>query len=109
MLWPLFTPGKGPSAHCTGGWVGPRAGLKQVRIISPPDGIQSPDRPAHSQSLYRLRYPAHGLCFSRLSDSRDWGLCNRVNHRGVIYASWNAENLRPSAMLTSCACTIDFM
>jgi len=24
-----------------------------------PSGIQSPDRPARSQSLYRLRYPAH--------------------------------------------------
>jgi hypothetical protein len=25
-----------------------------------PTGIQSPDRPARSQSLYRLSYPAHG-------------------------------------------------
>ena len=25
-----------------------------------PIGIRSPDRPAHSQSLYRIRYPAHG-------------------------------------------------
>ena len=25
-----------------------------------PTGIRSPDRPARSQSLYRLRYPAHG-------------------------------------------------
>jgi hypothetical protein len=24
-----------------------------------PTGIRSPDRPARSQSLYRLRYPAH--------------------------------------------------
>ena len=30
-----------------------------VRKISPPTGIRSPDRPARSQSLYRLRYPAH--------------------------------------------------
>ena len=34
--------------HFTGGWVGPR-------------GIRSPDRPARSQSLYRLRYPAHEM------------------------------------------------
>jgi hypothetical protein len=27
-----------------------------------PTGIRSPDRPAHSQSLYWLRYPAHILC-----------------------------------------------
>jgi hypothetical protein len=30
-----------------------------VRKISPPIGIRSPDRPARSQSLYRLSYPAH--------------------------------------------------
>ena len=27
--------------------------------ISHPTGIRSPDRPARSQSLHRLRYPAH--------------------------------------------------
>jgi len=26
-----------------------------------PTGIRSPDRPARSQSLYRLSYPAHGI------------------------------------------------
>jgi len=26
-----------------------------------PTGIRSPDRPARSQSLYRLRYPAHEI------------------------------------------------
>jgi hypothetical protein len=30
----------------------------QVQKISPPAGTRSPDRPARSQSLYRLRYPA---------------------------------------------------
>ena len=30
------------------GWVNPRAGL---------DGIQSPDHPVRSESLYRLHYP----------------------------------------------------
>ena len=44
--------------HCMGGWVGPRAGLEKVRKISPP-GTRSPDRPARSQSLYRLSYPTH--------------------------------------------------
>ena len=33
----------------------------QVRKVSPPKGIRSPDRPARSQSLYRLRYPVHTL------------------------------------------------
>jgi len=31
----------------------------RVRKISPPTGIRSPDRPARSQSLYRLGYQAH--------------------------------------------------
>jgi hypothetical protein len=43
--------------------VGPRAGLDE-RKISPPTGIRSLDRPARSQSLYRLSYPAHlGIIF----------------------------------------------
>jgi hypothetical protein len=44
--------------HCTGGWVGLRAGRDRCGK-SPPTGIRSPDRPARRQSLYRLRYPAH--------------------------------------------------
>jgi len=38
--------------------VGLRAGLDWCGK-SRPTGIRSPDRPAHRQSLYRLRYPAH--------------------------------------------------
>jgi len=38
---------------------GPQGWSGQVRKISPPTRIRSPDRPAHSQSLYQLRYPAH--------------------------------------------------
>jgi len=37
--------------------VGPRAGLDGRKISSHRDSI--PDRPARSQSLYRLSYPAH--------------------------------------------------
>jgi hypothetical protein len=37
--------------------VGPRAGLDSGK--SRPTGIRSTDRPARSQSLYRLSYPAH--------------------------------------------------
>jgi len=39
--------------------VGPRADLDRCGKISPPTEIRSPDRPARSQSLYRLRYSAH--------------------------------------------------
>ena len=38
--------------------MGPRAGL-DGRGKSRHTGIRFPDRPARSQSLYRLRYPAH--------------------------------------------------
>jgi hypothetical protein len=54
---PYFTPGKDPVPHCTGGWVGSRAVLDGRKIS--PHGFRSPDRSARSQSLYRLRYPAH--------------------------------------------------
>jgi hypothetical protein len=45
-------PGR-PGTHCTGGWLGPRAGLDRCGKSRPPD------RPARSQSLYRLRHPAY--------------------------------------------------
>ena len=38
---------------------GPQGRSGQLRTVSPPTGIRSPDRPARSQSLYRRRYPAH--------------------------------------------------
>jgi hypothetical protein len=45
-----------PGTHCTGGWVGPGAGLDRCEK-SRPTGIRSPDLPARSESLYRLSYP----------------------------------------------------
>jgi hypothetical protein len=52
---PLYPRGR-PATHCTGGWVSPRAGL-DVCEKSRTTGIRPPDRPARSQSLYRLSYP----------------------------------------------------
>ena len=46
-----------PGTQFTGGWVGPRAGLDGGK--SPPHRDSIPDRPARSQSLYRLSYRAH--------------------------------------------------
>ena len=59
----LFTPRKVsyPLYRRLGGSQG-RSG--QVWKISPLTGIRTPDRPAHSQSLYRLSYPVH--CCKRL-------------------------------------------
>ena len=57
---PLYPPGKTryPLHRRLGG---PQSRSGQVRKISSPTGILSPDRPACSESLYRLRYPGYGL------------------------------------------------
>ena len=34
--WQHFTPGERPGTHFTGGWVGPRAGLEELKISSLP-------------------------------------------------------------------------
>jgi hypothetical protein len=47
--WPLY-PREGLGTYFIGGWMGPRAGLDTT-------GIRSLDRPARSESLYRLSYP----------------------------------------------------
>jgi hypothetical protein len=55
---PYFTPGKDPVPIVQeAGWApGPVwTGAENLA----PTGIRSPDRPARSQSLYRLNYPAH--------------------------------------------------
>jgi hypothetical protein len=58
--WPLFTPGKDPVPIVQeAGWAqGPVwTGAENFA----PTGIRSPDHPARSQSLYRLRYPARSF------------------------------------------------
>ena len=54
-----FLPPENTGTYCTGGWVGPRAGLDRCGKSRLPTGFRYPDRPARSQSLYWLRYPAH--------------------------------------------------
>ena len=46
--------------HCTGGCVGPRIGLDGCGT-SRRHQDSFPDRPARSQSLYRLSYPTHNI------------------------------------------------
>ena len=53
-LRPLY-PRERLCAHSIGIWLGPRAGVEDVENVAP-TGIRSPDRPARSQSLYRLSY-----------------------------------------------------
>jgi hypothetical protein len=51
-IYPLERPG----TPCIGGWVWLQGRCGQVRKISPPTGIRSPDRPASSESIFRLSY-----------------------------------------------------
>jgi hypothetical protein len=48
--------GKRPGIHCTVSWVGPR-GCPEGRKILASTEVRPPNRPARSQSLYRLSYP----------------------------------------------------
>ena len=74
-------PRERPGTHCTGGWVGLRAGLDRCGK-SHLTGIRSPDRPGPRQSLYRLSYRAHFLHFI----SSD---CNELffSSKGHFYSS----------------------
>ena len=58
---PLFTPGKDPVPIVKeAGWAPGPVWIGAENLA--PTGIGSPDRPALSQSLYRIRYPAHCAC-----------------------------------------------
>jgi len=58
MPRPHLTPGKDPvSIVQEAGWASGPVWTGAENLA--PTGIQSPDRPAHRQSLYGLRYPAH--------------------------------------------------
>ena len=54
-------PEKGHCGHCTGGWLGLEAGLGGCGKSLPPIGVRTPDHPARSESLYRLRYAGRNL------------------------------------------------
>ena len=85
MPRPLFTPGKDPVPIVQeAGWApGPVwTGAENLT----PTGIRFPDRPACSQSLYRLRYPAHNVFSTSLKlrsaeDMRDLGFLKRCCSR----------------------------
>ena len=55
---PLFTPGKTQYPLCRR-LFGPQGRPGQMRKCRSPTGIRFPDRPARSQSLYRLSYRTH--------------------------------------------------
>jgi hypothetical protein len=88
---PLY-PRERPGTHCTEGWVVLRAGLVLCENLAP-TGIRSPDRPARSQSLYWLSYPAHMLklrCRAkiiRVKGREKCSACTHWRHVTVLNAS----------------------
>ena len=86
-------PRERPNTHCTGGWVGPEDGLDRCGKARP-TGIRSPDLPAHSESLYRLRYPGSRF----LVGTKNYSLLQNVQNDagshtfsysvGIAFSSW---------------------
>ena len=71
---PLFTPGKEPVPIVQeAGWAPGPVWTGAENLV--PTGIRFPDRPARSQSLYRLSYPAH----NKHRDCKR-NKCNRVQN-----------------------------
>jgi hypothetical protein len=72
--------------------VGPRAGLDVAKNLAP-TGIRSPDRPARSQSLYRLSYQAHDKTSTDLIISRHFNAKTRVcQHVKISSMTRNMEH-----------------
>ena len=68
--------------------MGPRASLDGCGKSRPPTGIRSPDRPARSESLYRLSYSGSNLGVSRIKSVRKKSgrlASNIVQHSGIIF------------------------
>ena len=95
---PLFTPEKEPVPIVQEAGRGPRHGLDRCEKNLAPTGIRSPDRPARSQSLYRLRYPAH----SKLSSLVNSGLgrliaqvsiSHAIRHTQPVGLLWTSDQL----------------
>jgi len=67
---------------------GPQERSGQVRKISSPTGIRSPDRPARNQSLYRLSYRAHTLACSSAKTERKFNCVFNLIHAFFVVVSY---------------------
>jgi hypothetical protein len=83
-------PQKRPSNHCTGGWLGPRAGLDGCGKFHPPPGFD-PRNVQPVASRYRLRYlgpPVFNICFNF---ERPCILLTRCRYRLYWYCSYDVQ------------------
>ena len=82
---PLFTPGKDPVPIVQEAWWAPGSVWTGAENLAP-TGIRSPDRPARSQSLYRLRYPAHRTYVSYLIIGLEGRPCFCISTNEITFA-----------------------
>jgi hypothetical protein len=98
-------PQERPCIHCRGGWVGLGAGLDRCGK-SRPARIRSPDFPARSESLYRLRYPGNRNEYQVYLLGDKGGRCVRLTTLppscAVVMKSGNLNFLEPSGPLQAC-------
>jgi len=92
-----YPPEKRQGSHCTGGYVGPRAGLDGCGNLAP-TGIRSPDRLARSDSLYRIRKPSVIGLPSVVFNTSSW----RVKTRNC--SAQPGFELSPAQLLVSKPC-----
>jgi len=114
---PLY-PRERPGTHCIGGWVGPRSGLDEWGKFRP-HRDSTPDRPARSESLYRLTYlgprctvrtllrqnnnrpsPAKSFFFFRNFEEPLMFSWNEFSYIGLIFKTLSARSLiTPNSLL----------
>ena len=79
----LFNPRERPGTHCTGGWVGPRAGLDGRKISSPPGfdpGQSSPQSVATPTDLPGPLFRSTCCCIGLNAVRSVWKDCKLCTH-----------------------------
>jgi hypothetical protein len=96
---PRYTPGeRTPGTHCTGGWVGPRAGLdaETRRKILCLCRRSNPGRPVRSQTLYWQRYPGSSIVlygYKTLSLTLTYGVWEQSSEENIWMGKLHNEGL----------------
>jgi hypothetical protein len=67
---PHFTPREGPGTYCTGGWVGPRAGLDRLKISPPPGFDPWTVQPVVSRYTNRASRPMMSYDTRNINDNK---------------------------------------
>ena len=104
-----FCPRERPGTHCRRGWVGPGIGLDRCGKLAPTD-IRSLDRPARSESLYRLSYPGPRVGGWQVGSCRKTWQYTRIE-KDLVFLYFNPLTPNdhysgPTAPLTSNRCIL---